>query len=206
MVSAHHPALQQCSGSVNAWHRFMGGRVRSKMNRAAVSKSGIVEFSVSGRSIAVNNRPRTNGLLDEGHQVLIVAIGNLPNPDSSKPFGLKHFDGNDNARLCGVALAPSRRNGGFPVSEGKVGFIDFNFSVEKLPARSHHGASQPVQHGPSGFVTPQPKHALQPQCADSVLLVGDVPNGGEPDTKLGTCLVENSPRRRCSLMSACRTN
>lgn len=184
----------------------MRGRVRSKMDRAAVSISGIVEFSVCGRSITVNDRPRTNGLLDERHQVLIIAIGNLPNPDSSEPFGLEHFDGNDYARLGGVALASNRRNGGFPISEGKVGLIDFNFSVEKLPARSNHRASQPMQHGPSGLVTPQPKHALQPQCADSVLLIGDVPNGSEPDTKLGACLVEYRSRRCCSLMSACRAN
>lgn len=130
MVSAHHPALKQCGDSVNAWHRFVGWRVRSKMYRSSVSISGSVEFSISGRPITVNNRSRTNGLLDKRHQVLIVAIRNLPNPDSPETLGLKHLDGNDNERLCGVAFAPNRRNWGFPVGKGKVGLIDFNFSVE----------------------------------------------------------------------------
>ncbi len=68
----------------------------------------------------MNNRSRTNGLPDERHQVLIVAIRNLPNPDSPETFGLKHFDSNDNERLCGVAFAPNRRNRGFSVCEDLV--------------------------------------------------------------------------------------
>src|SRR3990172_10835248 len=39
-----------------------------------------------------------------------------------------------------------------------------------------------------------------------MLLIGDVPNGGEPDAKLGAGLVENSARRCRRLMSACRAN
>ena len=206
MVSAHHPAFQQCGDAVNAWHRFMSGCVGPKMNRATVSISGIVKFSVGGRSITVNNRTRTNRLLDKKEQVFIVAIRNLLNPNSPEPFGLKHFDGNDNKRLCGLALATDRRNWRFPIGEGEEGLIDFHFSVQQFPARSNHGASQPVQHCPGSFVASQPKHTLQPQCADSVLLVGDVPNGCKPDTKLSARLVENSPRRYCGLMSACWTN
>jgi hypothetical protein len=39
-----------------------------------------------------------------------------------------------------------------------------------------------------------------------MLLIGDVPNGGEPDAQLGAGLVENSARRCRRLMSACRAN
>ncbi len=39
-----------------------------------------------------------------------------------------------------------------------------------------------------------------------MLLTGDVPNGGEPDAKLGARLIENSPRSCRRLMSARRAN
>jgi len=115
---------------VNTWHRFMGGRVRSKMNRLSVLISGGVEFSVGRRPITVNDRPRTNRLPDKRDQVLIVALSNLPNPDSPETFGLKHFDSDDHEYLGGVAFAPDRRNWDLPICERKVCFIDFNLSME----------------------------------------------------------------------------
>ena len=39
-----------------------------------------------------------------------------------------------------------------------------------------------------------------------MLLVGDVPNGGEPDAKLGARFIENGARCYRRLVSACRTD
>jgi hypothetical protein len=60
----------------------------------------------------------------------MVALINLSNPDSPEAFGLKHFDSNDHEHLGGVAFAPDRRNWGLPIGERKVGFVDFNLSLE----------------------------------------------------------------------------
>ena len=160
MVGAHHPALQQCGDPVNAWHRFMSGRFGPNMDCAAVFISGIVQIPVGARSVTVNGRARTNRLLDKGQQVLVVAFRNLLNPNSSEPFGLKHLDGDRSKCLCGAALATDRRYWRFPVGQCEEGLIDFHFSVKQIPARTHHGASQSVQHCPGGFVAPQPKHTL----------------------------------------------
>src|SRR5450631_3620495 len=100
------------------------------MNRSSVAISSAGKFFVGGRPVTVDDRPRTNGLPDKRHQVRIVALLNLSNPDSPETFGLKHFDGNDNQRLGGVALASSRRDWGLPICERKVGLIDFNLSMK----------------------------------------------------------------------------
>jgi hypothetical protein len=60
---------------------------------------------------------------------MVTAI-NLSNSDSPEAFGAQHFNGNDNERLGGVALASSRNDWGLPIGERKVGFINFNFSKE----------------------------------------------------------------------------
>jgi len=138
----------------------MSGRFGPNMDCAAVFISGIVQIPVGARSVTVNGRARTNRLLDKGQQVLVVAFRNLLNPNSSEPFGLKHLDGDRSKCLCGAALATDRRYWRFPVGQCEEGLIDFHFSVKQIPARTHHGASQSVQHCPGGFVAPQPKHTL----------------------------------------------
>jgi hypothetical protein len=78
----------------------------------------------------MNDCPRTNRLPDKRHQVLRVALINLSNSDSPETFGAQHFNGNDYERLGGVALASSRNDWALPIGQRKVGFIDFNFSME----------------------------------------------------------------------------
>jgi len=66
----------------------MGWRVRSKMNRSSVSISDFIELSVGGRSVTMNDRVTTNGLPDKRHQVIMIAMRNLSNSDSSEALGL----------------------------------------------------------------------------------------------------------------------
>lgn len=58
---------------------------------------------------------RFNEFLDERQQVFRIAVRNLLNSDSPKPFWLKHFDSNGNKHLRGVALATCGRNGVHPI-------------------------------------------------------------------------------------------
>src|SRR6266853_3345644 len=108
----------------------MSWPVRSEMNRSSMLISGFFEVSVSGRAIAVNDRPHTDGLLNKWHQVLIVALIDLSNSDSPEALGLQHFNGNDNQHLRGVAFATSCKDWGLPARERKVCFINFNLSME----------------------------------------------------------------------------
>ena len=136
----------------------------------------------------------------------MVTMINPLDTDSSKTFGLQHFHRYGDENLGGVALAANSTDRVCSISERKIGFINLNLPMEQLSVGADHGAAQPVQHGPSGLITPQSKHALQSQCADTMLLAGDVPNGGEPDAKLSACLVKNGACCCRRLMPACRTN
>ena len=97
-------------------------------------------------------------------------------------------------------------DGGYPIRERTIGFIDFNLPVEQLPVGTNHGTAQSVQHGPCCLITAQAQHALQSQRADTMLLAGNVPNGGEPDAKLSACFVKNGARSYRCLMPTRRTN
>lgn len=136
----------------------------------------------------------------------MVTTINLLHSYSSKTFGLQHLYRDGNQHFGGVAFAANSTYRGYPICQRKIGFIDFNLPVEQLPIGTNHGTAQSVQHGPCGLIAPKSKHALQPQCADTMLLAGDVPNGGEPDAKLGAGLIKNGPRCCRRLMPACRTN
>ena len=59
-----------------------------------------------------------------------------------------------------------------------------------------------MQHSPGGLVAVQAENPLQPQSADALFLVGDVPRRGEPHSQRRTGLVEDGPSRDAALMSA----
>ena len=154
----------------------------------------------------MNERSWTDGRFDKRHQVLVVTTINPLNAYSSKSFGLQHLHCYGNQDFGGVALAPDRTDRVYSVGKCQIGFIDLNLPVEQFSVRANHCTTQSMQHGPRGLVTAQTKNTLQSQCADTLLLVGDVPNGGKPDAKLGARLIENGARCYRCLMSACRTD
>jgi hypothetical protein len=47
-----------------------------------------------------------------------------------------------------------------------------------------------VQHGPSRLIATQAQNTLKAQRADPMFLIGDVPNGCKPNTKLSSCLIK----------------
>ena len=136
----------------------------------------------------------------------MVATLNSLNPYSSKSFGLQHLHCDGDQNLGGVAFAPHSTDRVDSVSECKIGFIDLNLTMEQFPVRANHCTAQSVQHSPRRLVAAQTKNSLQPQCADAMLLVGDVPNGGEPEAKFGARFIKNGACCYCCLMSTCRTD
>ena len=63
-----------------------------------------------------------------------------------------------------------------------------------------------MQHGPSRLVASQAQHTLQPQRTHPVLLIGDVPSGGEPHFEWRSGLVKNGSSRHAGLMFAALAN
>ena len=85
------------------------------------------------------------------------------------------------------------------VGDGQVGLVDLDHALQAIAIGPHHRSAKPVQHRPGGLVAAQPEHPLQPESADALLLVGQVPGRGQPDPKRGAGLVEDRARpSRCS--------
>ncbi len=86
----------------------------------------------------MDDRSWTDGCPDKGHQVVIIATINLSNPNSPKACGTQYFHSHGHHHLGGVALAPNGTDGVLPISECKVGLIDFDLPIEQLPIRADH--------------------------------------------------------------------
>lgn len=70
-------------------------------------------------------------------------------------------------------------NAFFPCSP--IGFINFNDAMQTVATRTNHRSTQLVQQHPCRLIASDPKSALQPQSADSVLLTRDMPHRSKPE-------------------------
>jgi hypothetical protein len=94
------------------------------------------------------------------------------NPSDALASGLR---GNHHQGLARRATASFA--GAFSADERRV---HLHRAGQTIPARPHHGPPQFVQPVPGGAVPAQTEDALHAQSAGSILLVGDVPQGFEP--------------------------
>src|ERR1035437_8853761 len=160
------------------------------MNRDFVVKPEVFDLSIGARPVAVHFGPGLYRFLDEGLKVFLVSPSQSLDTDTAKSFG-QDFHGDRHHYLGRVALTPLGRNGALSVSQRQIGFIHFDLSVKEVTTRSDHGATQAVQHGPGRLIAPEPEDALEAQCTDALLLVGDIPNCSEPDSQFGSGFVKN---------------
>lgn len=79
-----------------------------------------------------------------------------------------------------MGFAPFRIDRLGLVTNGNEGLIDLYQPIEQISTRTNHGTPKTMQHGPSRLITPEPKHALQPQSTDPLFLIGDVPRRSQP--------------------------
>jgi hypothetical protein len=80
---------------------------------------------------------------------------------------VQQFDGHGDQQLRGAALAPGLDGWILVVSQRHVDFVDFEHSLELIPAGVNRRATEPVQHRPGDLVAAQAEHALQAQGVDA---------------------------------------
>ena len=153
----------------------------------------------------MNHRAWMNSLLDERHQAFVITFADLPDPDSSKSLGLEHFHSNGHQHFAGIALSSNWTDRIFAVRNGKVRLVNFDLTMQQISAGSDHGSPQAMQHGPGCLVASKAKNTLETQGADTVLLVGDIPNSCEPNAQFGSGFVEYGAGRHGCLRIAVRT-
>jgi len=129
---------------------------------------GITELGdvhVDWQAISNHNRSRSYGFLNESHQMLLGGVRDLLETNSSNAFATD-FGGDQDQRLLSDGTPPLEL---FAATNERL--VYFDFPLERLPPRSHHGASQLVEACPGSFVTAQTQGPLKPQGTDSGLLI-----------------------------------
>ena len=119
--------------------------------------------------------------LHEGNDLLGRVVVDAAQPDPPEPTGLQQFHRDHHQFLVRAVLAPLALVLGHrraSVADGQVGLVDLDHALEPLAVGADHGAAEPMQHRPGRLVAAQPEHPLQPQGADAVLLVGQIPGPG----------------------------
>ncbi len=84
----------------------------------------------------------------------------------------------------------------------KIGFINFNRTIQLVPSGLNHPTAQFVKPLPCSIVAPKTKNSLQPKCAGSMLLTGNEPHGEKPSAKWFVSLVKQCSCRNRSLTFA----
>ena len=87
-----------------------------------------------------------------------------------------------------------------------VRFINLHLTRELVATRTHHGPAQPMQHRPRRLIAAQAQGSLKTQCADPVLLIGQVPCRREPAAQWRARLRKDRAGRHRSLITAATTH
>ena len=101
----------------------------------------------------MNRASGGNGLLDEAVQARGGPVGHERQADTAD--ALPVFFGRDGDQRFAHAIAA-----GPGTDAADESLVDFDCSVEAIPARTHHGPAQLMQPKPSRLVTTQTEHAL----------------------------------------------
>ena len=72
--------------------------------------------------------------------------------------------------------------------------ISLHCSAESIAAGTHHRSTIAVQHGLRRLLRPNPKHPLEAEGGDAVLLADHLPRRREPDRQRRTRSMEDRPR------------
>ena len=126
------------------------------------------------------------------HEVREHVSGRVRDPAHPHPAeaAVIALDGDHDQRLAVQATpAPTRFH---PADKG---FVDLDRPAQQLATGQHHRAAQLVQPRPRGLVAPEPEHPLQPERADPVSLIHDVPHRRKPAPQRQTAAVKDRPRR-----------
>ncbi len=122
----------------------------------------------------------------------------MTHPDPTESFRFMKLDGNNHDELL---FRPSTSFTSF-AGTSDICFINLYFSNQFCAIWSDHRLSEFMQHCPRCLLTAQSQYTLKTKCADSQLLVSDVPGSGKPQLEWRSCFIQNHSRsNRCSAIT-----
>ena len=193
LVSSQQPALQQRDGTMDPGEQmFAIGLMSLHLTLVRVA----LQTPVDVEPVRPHDTAGFDGIGDKPKDARFGQIGDATHTDAADSVPV-FLGGNENQ---GFLFCPTADGAFFPASP--VGFVDLDPSAQSVPTRADHRPSQFVEHSPGGFVAAQTQSPLQPQGADAMLLVCDVPHGPKPDGQGQVAVLENGARGDRGLVAA----
>ena len=191
---------------MNARHGFVCRHSGTEHDSSVVLVAQRSYAPVGCGAIGVDSRTGLHGVSNKRQQMLLGSFRNTTQADASESLWRQPFNRDGNKGLGSSALAPRYGLRCLLVTNGQVALVDFDCTLEAFSVRANHGPAETMQHRPCRFVAAQTKYPLQSERADPLLLVGQIPCGGKPNSQRRTGFVENGARANAGLMPTFTTH
>src|SRR5215472_17010325 len=193
LVGSKQPALEQGDGKMNARHQLPCRFAVSLQEGDLMPVTFAPQRLIPQPAVGVDHATRLHRVLDEGHKAFRPGIRNAPHPDPADPLAI-FFHCNCKHRFAFylASLNPFL----FAADQSLVYFYP---PLQPIPARTHHGVAQFMQHRPGRLVALQAQHALQAHGADPVLLAGHPPHRPEPQGQWQAAVLKDRSRSHRNL-------
>ena len=182
---------------MHAGEQFHGGCFAATLEAGdgmAITK--FFESPVSGAQPSVCTvLPGSDGLLDESVQAGVGTVGHACQADAANA-GTVFFGGDYNQGLANAIAASPRTH------TANESLVNFDRSVEAIPAWTHHGPAQLMQPKPGRLVAAQPQDALEAQGTGARLLTRNQPHRAKPHPQRQMGPLKDRSRSHCRLAAA----
>ena len=195
VIGPEPPSLQKRCDPVDSRHGHVGMHSSCPQTLWTMLVSGLGKRDVPGPAVRVDDSSLDHCPLDKRDEAPRRGVIDALHTDAAcTPASNFGRDGDEDA-IC----APSTN---FLAFTAQKGLIDLYGAAKPLSTWAHHGSPEFVQPRPGRFVASEAQDSLQAKGANSVLLVGEIPDRLEPDPKGFAGPLEERPRRRRCLTLA----
>ncbi len=205
LLSRHHPLMNTHQSALQQGrHPVDTGQKRRDCLPAPADHLVIVPATAQPLatfpSVRDHRGSRPDGALHERQKTLGGGVRHRTQTDASDAFPLDLRGDHYQDLVSQMPMAPP----GFHPTH--IRFFHLYVPNQSVSVRPDHGAPEFLQAGPSGLVASKAQQTLQTKRADTVLLIGDQPDGAEPSPKRKMTSMDDRPGRHRGLVSAVGTH
>src|SRR5713226_1578131 len=190
LMSAEQPPLEKRCDVVDAWHHHVGRIGPGADDGDLMLVAGCDQPGISAPSVGVDHNTRHYGGLNEGQEAGAGYISDAAKTNPADALAILFGCYRDNGLGFGIPAALAF------LDAADIGLVHLHCSAERVPSGADHRPAQLVQPCPGGLVAAEAENTLQPQGADAIFLVGDIPHRHEPHPQRLAGVLKDRPRRQ----------
>src|SRR5271165_2010892 len=190
LMSAKQPPLEKRCDGVDAWHRHVSRIGAGADHGDLMLVPGGGQPGIPTPAVGVDRSARHRGGLNEGQQACARHVLDAAKTNPADAIAILFGGDRDNGLGLGLPAALAS----FHTAD--IGLVHLYRAAERVPSGADHRPAQLVQPGPGRLVAAEAENTLQPQSADAVLLVGDIPHRHEPHSQRLSGVLKDCPGRQ----------